>query len=198
VIKVAKTHKAVRLLMDNPPAWAKFTGVAVDRVHHNMDGTTIIRLGRTPEGTEDRFRVVGSDNGQGRLFQFAGRDLVAKFPNDFGLTEAKVLSSDDNQLVVEVPAERSAVRNRPVRNPPAAKPAAKAASTGAKPSKAVATVKSALKTMGRESPPPGFTPAIPLREAIDTINAYKVTEGDMLELTISRRGRLKVSYEYGG
>ena len=59
-------------------------------------------------------------------------------------------------------------------------------------------VHQAIKKMASESPPPDFKPAIPLREAIDTINAYVAEEGDALELSVSKRGRLKVRYEYGG
>lgn len=67
-----------------------------------------------------------------------------------------------------------------------------------KPATALANFKETVKSMSTESPPPGFRPAIPLREAIDTVNSYALEEGEALALSISKRGRLKVEYKYGG
>ncbi len=197
LLKVAKTGKAFRLLMEDAPLWAKYEGIVVGDVTNFDDGQTRLRIERSPHDATDRFRALGSDTEQGRLFQIARQEVLDKFPSNFGLTDSELQSVGDDYFTVLIPAER----NVPRINAPSAKkkPTAKAPAAPQKtPPKSLAIIKETIKTMGLESPPPGFQPAIPLREAIDTVNSYKVAEGEALELTISKRGKLKVSYEYGG
>jgi hypothetical protein len=195
IIKLARTPTVIKLQMDNPPAWAKSDGIELRLVEPMLHGELMVRFGKTAPGTIDRHIVRGFENQITGLyaFQFAAKDMKAKLQELFGTTEATLGGVGDDFIDIILPAERSPMR--PMRT---YKNKGQTLAVSPKPSQALAPIKEAIKTMAKESPPPGFNPAIPLREAIDTINAYRVAEGDNMELSISKRGRLKVKYEYGG
>lgn len=111
----------------------------------------------------------------------------------FRMTSARLTSLSPGVVSFILPAER-----QPLAPKAAISSKHKAKAVVSSPPTALATLKDTVKSMAHESPPPNFRPAIPLREAIDTVNAYVLEEGDALKLTVSKRGRLKVEYEYGG
>lgn len=191
MLRVSHTNSVIKLIMNDPPMWATQRGVEIRHVDHNHDGTITMRFGAQPADTLERSRVTGYYHAaaKGWAFQFGSREARNKLPEIFGMVVATRSAAGDDYFEVDIPAERPAVRPSVKTAKPTSPP---------KPVTAVAVVKESLRTMSKESPPPDFKPAIPLREAVDTINAYKLTEGDALELSFSRRGHLKVKYEYGG
>jgi hypothetical protein len=197
-VKIGRSkHVALHITSSELPKWARWVGIELRNITHNPDGTIVIRLGRST-AEEDRFRVTGSDLSNGdRLYNFSTKLVMDQLPEIFGITEAQVIMTGDDFIDVELPAVRNPVRIRNLKKAEVPKPKARPKAAAPK-SSALTAIKEHVNGLAKESPPPGFVPAIPLREAIDTINSYKVAEGDALELSISRRGRLKLRYEYGG
>jgi preprotein translocase subunit SecD len=194
-VKVGRSQNlTLQITSSELPSWAKWVGLEVRHVQYlSPNGAIAIRFGKST-AEEDRFRVTGSelDNGN-RLYHFQAKAVLDQIPETFGITDAQVTQTGDDFIDVEVPAVRNPLRIRNMKKAAVLKP-----KEAPSKSSALAKVKEHLGGLAKESPPPGFVPAIPLREAIDTINSYKVAEGDALELSISRRGRLKLRYEYGG
>jgi hypothetical protein len=202
LIKIGRSHTTFRFITDRPFLWMTTDGTRLDWVNIEPNGDWLVRFSRMGSETEERFRVRGSDTKEGRLFQYASRDSLAKLPPDemFGLTSCSVNLTGEDFIEIRVPAKREpwlGFRRVSKQKKPEFSLTEPKGKNEPK-SKAVVQVKDAIKKMALESPPVGFEPAVPLREAIDTVNAYKVAEGDAMTLSISKRGRLKIEYTYGG
>jgi hypothetical protein len=165
------------------PRWAR-NGLKVERAIVNGNNEILFTLIADSEGP----KAVAYGAGDWRV-QLSDTEKLPLVPQ-FGITTSRAEVIGPHRLLVTVPAERNLFVPRPKRNRAKRAPEPKPT--------ALATVKETIKTMAKESPPPDFTPAIPLREAVDTINSYVLAEGEALRLTISKRGRLKVEYAYGG
>ena len=166
------------------PRWAR-NGLKVERAIVNDNNEILFTLIADSEGS--KVKAIGADRDW--RVQLSDTEKLSPIPQ-FGITTSRAEVIGLNRLLVTVPAERNLFVPRPKRNRAKRAPEPKPT--------ALATVKETIKTMAKESPPPDFTPAIPLREAVDTINSYVLAEGEALRLTISKRGRLKVEYAYGG
>jgi hypothetical protein len=167
--------------------WLRTAGAALERVVEDGNGDVRITLRKDENGR----KVVsyGADGSEWllRYNNISASKMMEGIPRFNAARAVAQLLGD--RLLVTVPAE-----DRPAYKPQKPSRTKKKAQAAT----ALATFKEAVSHMATGSPPPNFKPAVPLREAIDTINAYVLEEGDALKLSVSKRGRLKVEYAYGG